>query len=304
MAGRHAVLLAAIIPCVVGGPASAEFLDLWGPDSVHGNPAILDVNNSLSLSYLLSRLDYIEPNDAYASTPSGYLDKETGNLKGGRVAVTCMFPLNTYFHVEWSGAESLVDYSGYLQGGPPYIPVNGKSRATTQEFSVKLGKGFTPGQQWMLTPYLSLGRRYWMRELGVGTPGDYVESYNLLYYTAGGLIQYSPLDRLVLSGDVAIGRTSDPSINASLRGVPILNQAALGEALIKKIGTDIDYRLTEALHIFAGFDYTYFTFGQSVIQSSGFLEPYSRTELYNYTFGLRLAFKHFHWLSSGSFIDF
>lgn len=304
MSRGRAVLFAAGILGMIGGSARAEFLDMWGPDAVHGNPAILDVNNSLSLSYLLSRLDYIEPNDAYATTPSGYLDKETGNLKGGRVAATCMFPGNTYFHIEWSGAESLIDYSGYLQGGPPYIPVNEKSRATTQELNIKLGKSFAPGENWMLTPYLGFGRRYWLRELGVGTPGDYDESYSFLYYAAGGLIQYSPWDRLVLGGDAAIGRTSDPTINVSLSGFPVLPNTALGDSLIKKLGADVDYGLTKAIHVFAGFDYTDFTFGQSSVQPSGFLEPYSRTKVYNYTFGLRLAFKHFQWFPAGSYMDF
>ena len=40
------------------------------------------------------------------------------------------------------------------------------------------------------------------------------------------------------------------------------------------------------LHLLAGFEYTYFTFGQTEVQPSGFLQPFSETTLRNLTVGL------------------
>lgn len=287
-----ALLFAGCVVCAACGPARAQAAVDPPDETGRGNPAILEVNNGIALSYLLSRLYYAEPNNGYATTPSGYLDRETGNLNGGRIALSVMTRLENYYvHAEWSGAEGKIDYSGYYQGGPPYIPANLKSRATTQEAAVKIGKGFLPGEKWMLTPYLSFGRRYWVREIGVGTRGSFVESYNFIYYALGGMIQYSPWERWVLTGSAELGRTTDAWINVPPAG---LNHTSLGSSLIKKFGAEVDYRAVRWLHLFAGFDYTHFRFGESALQYFPFgyvLEPFSRTEIYNYTVGVRLPLR-------------
>lgn len=271
---------------------SAQVVEESGARSP-GNPAILAVNRSLSLSYLQSRLYYVEPSDSLAFiTNTNYADYEWGNLNGGRAAFSYMGPWNSYVHMEWSGAEGVIRYTGYFQ--PSFAPANVNSRATTQEYNFKIGKGFATSEKWMLTPYFIGGKRYWVREVGVGTAGDFVESYNFLYFGAGSLIQYNPWDRWVFTGDVAIGRTIDAWINVPPAG---LFHTPLGTAPILKLGGEVDYQAARFLHLFAGLDYTYFTFGQSSVQFGSVLEPFSRTQVYNLTLGLRLAFDSVHFPS-------
>lgn len=263
-----------------------------GEAAAAGSP-LLDVNNSFGVSYARSHLYYIEPGNINGGN---YLDYEKGDLNGIRVALSLMrhFDVdNVYFHADWTWTEAKVNYTGYYLGGPPYVQARGQSRATTNEYAFKFGKGFALGRSWMLTPYLSYGKRYWVRELGLGTKGDYVESYSAPYYAAGSLFQFAPLNGLVLTGDASIGRTDNPWINVNLAGVG-LNHAGLGAAMIKKAGLEADWRVTGMLHAFAGADYTLFNFGASAVQPTGFYEPFSRTETYNYTAGMRLSFGGWH----------
>jgi hypothetical protein len=100
------------------------------------------------------------------------------------------------------------------------------------------------------------------------------------------MIQYSPWTRWVFTGDATIGKTA----HASDDSPPVLNHAALGSAPIIKLRLEADYEATTALHLFAGYEYTYFTFGQSDVQSSGFLEPNSETKLSEFSAGMRISF--------------
>lgn len=56
-----------------------------------------------------------------------------------------------------------------------------------------------------------------------------------------------------------IGKTTHASVDVP----PVLNHTALGTAPVIKLALDIDYQATAMLHLFAGFEYTHFTFGQS-----------------------------------------
>lgn len=253
----------------------------------------LEVNNSLSVSYLQSHMYYVEPGSTNGGT---YLDFENGTLKGARLGVSMMRHWdvdNVYLHAEWSGTEGKVNYGGYFLGGPPFVPAGGQSRSTMQEYSLKLGKGFALGRSWMITPYLGYGRRYWVRELGLGTLGDYNESYSFWYHALGAMVQASPCRGLVLTAEGSIGRTDDPKITVTLPNTG-LQGAALGQAVIKKAGAEADYRLTRLLHVFAGFDYMLYNFGQSAVTRQGFFEPFSRTELYEFSLGARVSFSGWH----------
>jgi hypothetical protein len=105
------------------------------------------------------------------------------------------------------------------------------------------------------------------------------------------MAQFSPLDAIVVTADAFIGRSDSPSINTSNVA---LYHVGLGQELIKKAGAEFDYRVFKALHAFAGLDYTYFSFGSSPVQATGFFEPFSKTTVYNYTAGLRYSFSGWH----------
>ncbi len=251
------------------------------------NPAILSVDNSVSLSYVGSSVYYIEPDNGQIG--SGFNDSEKGNIKGGRGAFSYMGSHGEFVQAQYTGQEGKLNYDGFLIGGPPYVPLNSTSRSTVQEFDAKAGVGFAVARSWVFTPYVTAGRRYWVRELGLGTSGGYNESYSFGYLGFGNLIQYSPQKRLVLSLDLSAAKMMDANINVPSAG---LNHTVLGPGPVIRSGVEADYRLWRWLHGFVGLDYTYFNFWQSATQASGYLEPVSRTELYSASAGLRVSFKN------------
>jgi hypothetical protein len=247
------------------------------------NPSILAVNRSVSLSYLRSSMYYLEPDSGQSTGSGGYFDYEQGTLTGGQVAFSYMGPKGLYLNAAWNQAKGTVDYHGVPPG-----TVEATSRATTHELDLKIGKGFASRDaDWMFTPYLSGGKRYWKRDVAIDTPGEFAETYTFNYFGLGELIQYSPWTRWVFTGDGMIGKTVHASIDVPTSG---LNHTALGTAPIIKLALDIDYQAAAMLHLFAGFEYIHFTFGQSDVQASGFIEPNSETTLRNLTIGLRLSF--------------
>ncbi|MCX5789760.1 MAG: hypothetical protein NTX64_14845 [Elusimicrobia bacterium] len=257
-----------------------------------GSP-FLAVNNSFCLAFDRSSLRYIEPGDLNGGN---YFDHEDGYTTGVRASVSLMGHLdvdNVYFRLDYLGSEGKVAYTGYYLGGPPWTPANLTSRATTQEINVRLGKGFPLGKRWMLTPFAAGGRRYWMRELGVGTPGDYVESYSFYYYSLGAMAQFSPFGGLTLTADGALGKTDAAWINVS-DPYPMLRHEGLGSRLIQRYSAEADYRVHGRVHVFAGADYEYFTFGQTAVSPTGYFEPFSKTRVFNYNAGVRISFDDWH----------
>src|SRR5581483_1294840 len=102
------------------------------------NAAILAVNRSASVSFLLSSLYYIEPSgvDAF-KTGTNYDDYEKGSIGGAKLAASWMFPQynDLYVHAEWSGVDGTVTYTGFTQGNPPTPIYNYPSHATIQEYA-------------------------------------------------------------------------------------------------------------------------------------------------------------------------
>lgn len=260
------------------------------------NPDIMAVDRSVSASYMLSYFYYNEPSaNSGVPVPSDYLDYEEGTLKGGKLQAQWMTDSEIYLEGEWAGAEGQIPYTGYFYTVAPFtaIPAKLTSRATTQEYQFKLGKGFNAAERWMLTPYLSFGGRHWTRVVGMGTQSPFNESYNHYFFLFGGRAQWNPWARFVGTVDVGFGSTFRASITDPPDG---FNGTKLGSSAIVKAGLDLDGRITDALHIFYGFDFTYFTYGQSAAVYSpsigaNVFEPDSYTRVLNSNFGLRYSFK-------------
>ncbi len=254
---------------------------------------IKDVDNSFSASYLKSHLHYQEPGNVNGAND---FDDEYGYTQGGRVALSWMGHLdvdNVYVFTDWQGTEGAVNYTGYFQGGGPVS--GGKSRATINELNFRVGKGFELGPHWMLTPFFGSGNRHWVRELGLGTTGDFNEAYNFWYWAFGGMVQYSPSDRVVMTLDASFGKTAHPTITVSENVAPgfcaaCLFGAGLGEKPIQRYGLDFDCRVWKGLHTFAGGNLEYYKFGASAPSISGAFEPFSRTSVFEWTTGARLSF--------------
>lgn len=253
------------------------------------NPSILAVNRSASLNWIESYFYYIEPSgpDVF-NTGTGYEDYEQGWMGGVGFAGSYMSDGGWYGHAEWNYVQGKVAYTGFFSNGSP---ASGSSHAIINSFEFKFGHGFSVHDNWMVTPYLGFGGRHWVRELGPGEVGDFVESYNHYFLGIGNLAQYSPTPGWTFTGDAFIGRTISPQINSPDAG---LSNVPLGVAPVIKLGIETDYQLVGPVHGFAGFNMTYFSYGQSGVQSLGggfgVLEPPSHTEEYNYVFGFRYCF--------------
>jgi hypothetical protein len=185
--------------------------------------------------------------------------------------------------------DGQTDYIGHDQFGNPAVGVSG---ATIQDYELRFGRGFATGQDWLLTPYLSLGGRHWRRELGVNTTADYLEVYNHYFLAAGALVQCVPEEPWVLSGNVSFGRLISPTIDDPPDG---LNKASLGATPLLRLGLEADYRSSAYLHLFGGLDYSYFAYGQSDVfltpdGTQYVQEPISQTQSLRLSAGLRFSY--------------
>jgi hypothetical protein len=282
--------------------------DSFGAQAPAETESIRAVNRSLSLSYRRSNLYYIEPTGSCAipnnctSFPNGYSsyqDSEAGSINGFKVAASWMGGADTwwdnpYVYVGWSWVNGRVSYAGFDQNNNPVYGL--QSRATVQDYTLRLGKGFATGKNVMLTPYLGLGGHSWTREIGLGSsaqtsPIGNHESYSHAYAGAGSLIQYAFLRRWIVTGNALIGKTFWAQMSAE----PQIDRAALGASLLIDLGLEFDFAAYKALHLLVGVDYMNYSYGQSGVfvvnnGNNAVMEPSSRTEVYAFDVGVRFAY--------------
>ncbi len=270
--------------------------------NVHdGIPDILAVDNSMSGSYDLARLNYGEPSGLSAlpgysnSTPneSKYSDTEYGYLNGAGVAISYMadeslwgVPIrDIYARASYRWAYGMTAYNGSTEP-PGSVPIQTTDEADVQEVDARLGKGFEAAPSWLLTPYVGGGFHLWERKSGYGTPWE--EDYKDGYLGAGQMIQYAPASRFVVTGNALIGAMINPSMQYNQPGyLPV--DHGLGGGPVIKAGAEIDWRFWRRSHFFAGFDYEHFSYIGSPI-SFGAMEPQSHTNDAVWSAGLRQSF--------------
>ncbi len=269
-----AVLLAAGALWVSGAPARAE-------SSAEANPSILAVNNGLSLSHVASRLYYIEPDDGQFNT--GYFDFEKGGLKGTRGAVSFMGKSHLYAQASYDVTGGRVAYQGFFGVTPERLT----SLETMRDLGFKFGIGLVGGKDWMLTPYVTAGWRRWVRVVGADTPGVFSERYDFTTIGLGNMIQYAPWDGWVLTGNASFGKTLHPSIDVPSVG---LDRSPLGSAPVIRLSAEADCRVYKWIHVFLGAEYIHYAFNQSDVQPTGFIEPFSTTDIHGYTAGVRVGY--------------
>ena len=262
------------------------------PSGGDAQKAIRAVDNSVSAAYELLHVYYAEPSDGAVAGPN--YDAEDGTLSdGGMVAASMMRSFGSWRDVfaqaSFSRATGQLPYDGHLQLTiPPItIPLRGSSGARINDWSFRLGMGVETGEGWLWTPYLAYGYHTWARTLpGGGFVSSYVENYSHSALQIGNRVQYAPSPRVVLTADGRFGTTVAPHIV-----VPAdqLDQN-LGSAPIIDLEVEADYALRGPLHVFAGWRYSRFGYGQSGV-SGGILEPVSTTELMSALAGLRYSFR-------------
>ena len=247
-----------------------------------GTSDIKASNNQIGIQTISTNVDYTETGGVFG-VPPGTLDTETGSIPGYAFSISTMKDGrfgNDYFEAEYNHSSGNTTYVGGFIGPPatPYGSVVGTSSATLINYSARYGKGFSVNDEFMLTPYAELGSHEWDRGVNLG------ETYTHNYYGIGALGQYSPVSKLVLSGNAMIGNTfgSYITINGAFSG-------ALGNSTLYKFGVAADFAFAQNLHGNIGVDYMSFKYGHSAVYA-GYFEPDSKTNYAMVKMGLGYAF--------------
>jgi hypothetical protein len=262
------------------------------------NPAILSVNNMLSISFSDLGLNYGEYNDgSVASINNKYLDTNNGSIKGFNISGSNTY-YNWYTNVNFSYYTGNDTYSGHNQvysgtlQNPQmlYPPLAETSSSKIYNFNLKFGYMFPITNKFVITPYGDLGWHIWDR----GDNTSQYAHYSNWLAMVGILAQYAITPKLVGDVDFSYGTTFDAkaqenhnasggayycqntvsSCNPFLIGEDTIN-FNLGSKAIYNLSAGLDYRFNNNFHIFGNVNYERFEYGQS---STVYLTP---TNIYN-----------------------
>ncbi|MNR76011.1 hypothetical protein D3C72_66640 [compost metagenome] len=244
-------------------------------------------NNQIGIQGISSYVDYTETNDGRLGTTAGRLNTEKGWVPGYGISASLMQDWlfgNDYLQLQYSRNKGHTDYTGSPITGGAFGSVTQQNSATLTDYSLRWGKGFSVNQNSMITPYLEFGRHEWKRGVNQG------ETYTNNYYGVGALAQYSPMQRLVLSANALIGRTSGADI--SVAG-PRSFSGPLGNSNLYRVGVSADYAFTQNFRGNVGVNYSAFKYGSSASYpiTGGFIwEPDSSTRYTTISAGVGYAF--------------
>jgi hypothetical protein len=222
---------------------------------------ILIANNQISVSAVLTHLNYAEFDDGrFGDLPPGtFVDSEKGWVPGVGVKGSAMGNWvvdNLYVAAEASWSKGRTEY----MQGPALGVIFQNHDAEFADVAFRLGKGFALQPNFMVTPFAEYGYHQWIRRVNFG------EVYRHQYAGGGLLLQYAPVQRLVLSLSGMVGSTFDAQIDIAAipNNNPDVNGLGLGSALTWRVGGAADYAITPNFHILGGIDYTEFKYGASV----------------------------------------
>ncbi len=251
---------------------------------------ILNANNQVGIQALSEYVNYTENSNGQT------LDTEKGPVPAYGIHASLMQNLwlgNDYIAMDYTHASGSTNYTGSYNGSSSgYGSVTGTSGATIDDFTFRAGKGFAMAGNVMLTPFLELGRHDWARQPGQNAGAySFSETYTHNYYGIGGMAQYTPIRKWVLSVDALIGETFGSNINANLPPpIGISYNADLGNSALYKIGIGVDYAFTRQFHANIGLDYASWNYGQSTPDQNGTYEPNSQTAITTAKIGIGYAF--------------
>ncbi|MFI5363419.1 MAG: hypothetical protein ACHQ49_15740 [Elusimicrobiota bacterium] len=301
---RKIPVAAAAMAAALALLASARAQEPSAPDETRSaQEAIRAVDNSVSVAYAPLHVFYQEPSDG--GIPFANYDTEDGTLTdGGQIAVSLMRSFGSwkdaYVQASLSRASGSLPYDGTLSlfGGATTIPFDGTSGARINDWGLRLGKGVEVGERWLWTPYLSYGYHTWARSLpavdlpGIDNAPGFTEIYSHHSLQVGNRVQYAPVSRVVLTVDGRFGTTLDPEIRSPDIVPNGTFDERLGAAPVIDLEAEVDYAVRAPVHLFAGWHYSRYGYGQSGVNAaSGLIEPISTTELMTYLIGARFSFR-------------
>ena len=239
------------------------------------NADIKSSDNQVGVQLTSTNMNYTGTGNGVVGTPGATYATENGNVPGFALSASVMQNLwlgNDYIEAEYSHDNGHTNYTG----GTPYGSRAGEAGATLSDYHLRYGKGFAMNNQFMLTPYGEVGSHEW----DSSAEGNFTNDY----FGAGVLAQYSPINKLVLSGNALVGHT----FNGSTTGASgVAGYSALGSSNLYRVGLSADYALSKSLHANAGVDYTSFNYGAGAMGSG---VPNSLTDYTTYKVGLGYAF--------------
>ena len=250
---------------------------------------IVDSNNQVILQAVATYLNYNEYDDGrFGGVPGTLLDTERGWVPGvgGKASVMQNWLVqNLYLSIEGSYSKGNTHYIGSIGGGAygSFLATDG---AKFSDVDGKVGKGFWVRPDVMITPYFTYGYHQWARAVNAG------ETYTNQYAGGGVMLQYSPVSRLVFTGDAMVGSTVSPNIFiAANPGSNFAVSTALGTSFIWKVGLGADYGITRNWHIMASADYASFKYGASatVFAPDALYEPMSKSNITTVKVGVGYA---------------
>lgn len=251
-----------------------------------GTSDIKASNNELGISYINTNVTYSETGNGTVGPSGTTLDTESGGVGGIELNLSEMRNIwlgNDYFNVAYSHSSGSTNYVGAIQGGN-YGQRVSTSGAIINDISARYGKGFAVNSQWMLTPYVQVGHHEWNRGVNYG------EDYTNYTYGVGGMAQYSPVAKLVLSANALVGYTANAGVYVNGFG-----NAALGNSPLYQLGFNADYAFTAHIHGTAGVDCEQFQYGASSRNSAAssgimYAEPNSATQYTTAKIGVAYSF--------------
>ena len=267
-------------------------------------------NNQLRLDYVNTNVDYTEKIDGNVA------DTEKGHVPGFGISVSLMkdiFLGNDYFYAEFVRLNGNTNYDGSLAYGyptsaPGYGSYTTNHRAQMTDINFRYGKGFEINEKFMITPYLEIGHHSWVRDFSYAAVGACTficgdalnngEQYNNSHAGVGSLFQYTPTEKLVLTGNALIGQTYMSSISGKgfnyVVVVPIVSNGFspqhLGSDIMYKNGVAADYAFSEHVHGNLGLNYVDFKYGKSSLFNTYNYEPDSQTKYTTLNVGIGYAF--------------
>jgi hypothetical protein len=287
---KNAVLLASMF--LVFGAMSATSV-AWANDlnvlnGGHGNGysrnanakinPILSANREVGLFFSETQSNYSENiKSRYGS------DVEHGMMPGFGIKASDNFNIaginNLYASISYRRTSGQTQYSD----GSAYVSAGHNSN----NINAKFGKTFFVSNGMAVTPYIFGGYRSWGRVVpgGVANPEHYTNEYVGL----GGMFQYAPSKKLVLSVNTGIAEVVGGHINANTQGLyrmtgGYLFPSSMSQSLASRpyytLGVGADYRVDKHLHLFSNLQYTDFMYGGSKTQTyygSGPLKGYYGT---------------------------
>ncbi len=226
----------------------------------------------------------------YSEGFAGLSDQESGVLPGFTAAASRLGPLfgvpGIYTGVVYDFAGGPLSYNGYLQGGPAagLQPDQATDHARFNTVEIRLGQALPISSAIDIIPFIAAGYQNWYRN--IGGAGGYGEFYRAAIAGVGARLDVAVTDRLVISATaeglaVIAGRASAPALGFA---------GGFGTSGEEAVHLGADWRLGNALHLFAGLGVRHFNYTGSKLDN-GYYEPPSTTLVVRSEVGLAFGFQ-------------